>query len=103
MRTLQCFETKFEIFFCQQKVEKNTLKSCSEKLKLIFFLTASTAQMAQTEEFIFQNVAYRPTVYRTGMQSSCGHVVKIEFGCNFNFDKQDFTNFSKLTMCRVDS
>ena len=22
--------------------------------------------MAQTEEFIFQNVAYRPTVYRTG-------------------------------------
>jgi hypothetical protein len=31
-----------------------------------FFLTASTAQMAQTEEFMFQNVAYRPTVYRTG-------------------------------------
>ena len=29
-------------------------------------LTASTAQMAQTEEFMFQNVAYRPTVYRTG-------------------------------------
>ena len=23
--------------------------------------------MAQTEEFLFQNVAYRPTVYRTGM------------------------------------
>ena len=22
--------------------------------------------MAQTEEFMFQNVAYRPTVYRTG-------------------------------------
>ena len=31
-----------------------------------FFLTASSAQMAQTEEFMFQNVAYRPTVYRTG-------------------------------------
>ena len=26
--------------------------------------------MAQTEEFIFQNVAYRPTVYRTGPKSS---------------------------------
>ena len=28
--------------------------------------------MAQTEEFMFQNVAYRPTVYRTGpCTSSC--------------------------------
>ena len=25
-----------------------------------------TLQTAQTEEFMFQNVAYRPTVYRTG-------------------------------------
>ena len=34
-----------------------------------FFLTATalTAQMAQTEEFMFENVAYRPTVYRTGV------------------------------------
>ena len=31
-----------------------------------FPLTASIAQMAQTEEFMFQNVAYRPTVYKTG-------------------------------------
>ena len=55
------------IFFCPQKVEKTTLKSCSEKLKsTFFFLTASTVQIAQTEEFMFQNVAYRPTVYRTG-------------------------------------
>ena len=45
-------------------LKKTTLKSCSEKLKSTFFpLTASTAQMAQTEEFMFQNVAYRPTVY----------------------------------------
>ena len=52
---------------CPQKVEKTTLKSCSEKLKSTFVpLTASTAQMAQTEEFVFQNVAYRPTLYRTG-------------------------------------
>ena len=39
-----------------------------------FPLTASTAQMAQTEEFMFQNVAYRPTVYRTGPHS--GHACK---------------------------
>ena len=35
-----------------------------------FFLTASTAQMAQTEEFMFQNVAYRPAVYRTGVNTN---------------------------------
>ena len=63
--TLQCFRKKFN-FFCPQKVEKTTLKSCSEKLKSTFFLTASSAQTAQTENFMFQNVAYRPTVYRTG-------------------------------------
>ena len=33
----------------------------------LFFLAASTAQMAQTEEFMFRNVANRPTVYRTGL------------------------------------
>ena len=32
-----------------------------------FFLTARAAQTAQTEEFMFQIVAYRPTVYRTGV------------------------------------
>ena len=26
--------------------------------------------MAQTEEFMFQNVAYRPTVYRTGLRTN---------------------------------
>ena len=36
---------EFLIFFCLQKVEKTTLKSCSEKLKSTFFLTASTAQI----------------------------------------------------------
>ena len=36
-----------------------------------FFLTVLTAQTAQTEEFMFQNVAYWPTVYRTGFTSTC--------------------------------
>ena len=32
----------------------------------LFSLSAWAAQTAQTEEFMFQNVAYRPTVYRSG-------------------------------------
>ena len=61
------FKKKIKSFFCPQKVEKTTLKSCSEKLKSTFFpLLPWAAQTAQTEEFKFQNVAYRPTVYKTG-------------------------------------
>ena len=36
VRTLQCFQIFFS-FFVPQKVEKTTLKSCSEKLKATFF------------------------------------------------------------------
>ena len=34
--------------------------------KIIFSLLTLAAQTAQTEEFMFQNVAFRPTVYKTG-------------------------------------
>ena len=52
-------------FFCPQKVEKNTLKTCSEKFKSTFCsLLPWAAQTAQTKEFMFQSVIYRPTVYR---------------------------------------
>ena len=39
MQLLSADATMFLIldFFCQQKVEKTTLKSCSEKLKSTFF------------------------------------------------------------------
>ena len=58
VRTLQCFQFSF----CPQKVEKTILKT-----QIHFFsLTASSAQTVQTEEYMYQNVAYRPTVYRTG-------------------------------------
>ena len=33
-----------------------------------FSLVAWAAQTAQTEEFMLQNVAFRPTVYRTGIK-----------------------------------
>ena len=51
-----------KLFFCPRKVEK-----IKKSKSTFFFLTASTAQMAQTEEFMFQIVAYRPTVYKTGL------------------------------------
>ena len=44
---------------CPQKVEKTTLKSWSEKLN------SRATQSAGKEEFTFQIVAFRPTVYRT--------------------------------------
>ena len=52
-------------FFYPQKVEETTSKSCLLKQKFRRFINFSfTAQMA---EFMFQNVAYRATVYRTGV------------------------------------
>ena len=62
------FFKKFQIFFWPSKAEKTALKSSSEISQIhFFFLTALTAQTAETEEFMFQNVAYWPTVYRTGL------------------------------------
>ena len=47
---------------------KNHPQKLLRKTQIHFFsLTAWAAQTAQTEEFMFQNVAYRPTVYKTGV------------------------------------
>ena len=46
------------------QVKKPTLKSCSEILFFFLFITALSCQNGHTEEF--QNVAYSPTVYKTG-------------------------------------
>ena len=55
-------------FFLPTKSWKNHPQKLLRKTQIhFFFLTASSAQMAQTEEFMFQNVAFRPTVYRTGL------------------------------------
>ena len=54
VRTLQYLKKN-----AHKKLKKNTLKSCSENIKSTFFsLLPWAAQMAQTEEFMFQNVAY---------------------------------------------
>ena len=66
MRMLKCFWKDFKVF-CPQKVEKTPSKVAHNiSNSLFFFLTAWAAQTAQTEEFMLQNVAYWPTVYRTG-------------------------------------
>ena len=54
------------IFFAYKKLKKPPSKVAQNNSNPLFFLTAWAAQMAQTEEFVLQNVAYRPTVYRTG-------------------------------------
>ena len=62
----KCGHYKFKFYFCPQKVEKTPSKVAQKNSNPLFFLTAWAAQTAQTEEFMFQNVAYRPTVYKTG-------------------------------------
>ena len=52
--------------FAHNKFKKPPLKVAQKNSNPLFFLNASTAQMAQTEEFMFQNMAYRPIVYKTG-------------------------------------
>ena len=64
VQTLQCFLKQF----ANKKLKKTSSKVAQKNSNPLFFLTALTAQTAQTEEFIFQDVAYRPTVYyRTGI------------------------------------
>ena len=58
----------FEFFFCPQKVEKKTpSKVAQNSSNLLFSPIALTTQKVQTEEFLFQNVAYWLTVYRTAV------------------------------------
>ena len=61
------FFKKIKLFFAHKKLKKPPSKIAQKNSNPLFFPSASTAQTAQTEEFIFQNVAYRPTVYRTGV------------------------------------
>ena len=45
------FSKKFKLFFARKKLKKRA------------------AHLAQTEEFMFQNMAYRPTVCKTGAKA----------------------------------
>ena len=62
---MQLFSADATIF--SKKAHKNHPQKLLRKTQIHFFsLLPWAAQMAQTEEFMFQIVAYRPTVYRTG-------------------------------------
>ena len=67
MLKLQYVQKKFKSFFCPQKVKKTPSKVAQKNSYPLFFLTAWDTQAAKTEGFMFQNVAYRPTVYKTGV------------------------------------
>ena len=63
VRTLQYFQTNFK-FLAPTKSWKNHPQKLLRKNQIHLFSLLPWA--AQTEEFMFQNVAYRPTVYKTG-------------------------------------
>ena len=60
----------FSTVFLHKKLKKPPSKVAQKNSNPPFFLTAWPAQTAKTEEFMFQNVAYRPTVYRTGAHTA---------------------------------
>ena len=55
------------LFFAHEKLKKPPLKVAKKYSNWFFSLLPWAAQTAQIEEFMFQNVAYRPTVYKTGV------------------------------------
>ena len=61
----------FLFFFCPQKVEKPPQKVAyldrNFVVSEIFHLLPYYCPTAQMAEFMFQNVVYRATVYRTGI------------------------------------
>ena len=53
---------------CPQKVEKkNHPQKSLRNTQCFFSLLPWAAQTAKEEKFMFQNVSYRPTVYKTGV------------------------------------
>jgi hypothetical protein len=65
LRLLKCFKFVFAL----KKLKKPPSKVAQNNSNPLFFLTAWAAQTTQTEEFMLQNVAYRTTVYRTGVRT----------------------------------
>ena len=67
-----------------------------------YFLTAQTAQTTQTEEFMLQNWAYRPTVYRTGYKGCYLENSTLDFQWHSSLPKKnrssDYAEFKTLTL-----
>ena len=69
MQIFSADATMFLNFFDHQKLKEPPSKVAQNSSNPLFFLTALTAQTAQTEKFLSQNVAYWLTVYRTGQET----------------------------------
>ena len=69
MRTLQYFWNNSKKDFALKKMKNYPQKLLRNTHIYFSSLLAWAAQTAQTEEFMVQNVAYRPTVYKTGVWS----------------------------------
>ena len=66
---MEFFNAVAKIFLPTKSWKKHPQKLLRIPQIHFFSLTALTARTVQTEEFMFQNVAYGPTVYRTGDKS----------------------------------
>ena len=69
------FLKKIKFFFAHKKLKKPASKVAQKNSNPLFFLTAWAAQTAQTKEFMFQNVAYGPTVYWTGTYTKANKLI----------------------------
>ena len=75
------FSEQLLSFFCffSHKKLKNQPQKMLRKTQIHFFFLA--AQTAQTEEFMFKIVAYRPTVHRTGTLVYSGNIFCFPLKC----------------------
>ena len=67
-RILCNFSMQLLKYFCPPKVEKKPPSKVAQNSSILLFSPiALTTQKVQTEEFLFQNMAYWLTVYRTAV------------------------------------
>ena len=90
------------LFFSPQKVKKKHPKKLHRNTQIyLFSLTAWASQTAKTKGFMFQNVAYKPTVYRTGTW-----ILSFQISSHFGFQDNNFHQSFKrcLDLCvRLDA
>ena len=71
-----CSTTFNFFFFVNKKLKKSPSKVANTQIN---FSPSWAAQTDQTEEFMFENVAHRPTVYKTGTRKSFSNSQKTNY------------------------
>ena len=89
------------LFFAHKKLKKTPSK-VAQKYSNLF--SPCVAQTAKTEEFMFQNVAYIPTVYKTGTHGNKmvgPKIVKMSLGATEKrkYPKCNTIYFANLPNC----